>query len=199
MPGISKRGAAVPPSPIRKLVPFAEEAKNRGLTVYHLNIGQPDVETPKTFWDAVHSYPSKVLSYGRSQGDSDYIKVLAKYYQNAGIPAEEKNILVTAGGSEAIVFAMTATTDPGDNLIVFEPFYTNYNGYAAMCDITLKPVTSPPENGYHLPPVEVIEKAIDDKTKGIIICTPNNPTGTVLTEKKWKSLPQSPRSLIYTL
>lgn len=184
MPKISARGNSLPESPIRKLVPYSDAAKAKGLQVYHLNIGQPDIETPKAFWDAVHSYPHKVLSYGKSQGIDGYVDVLVDYYRDAGINIDKSELLVTAGGSEAIVFAMMAITDPGDNIVVFEPFYTNYNGYAAMCDIQLNPVASSPEDGYHLPPIEAIEAAINDKTRGLLICSPNNPTGTVLTKQE---------------
>ena len=188
MANISKRGQTIPESPIRKLVPFADEAKKRGTKVFHLNIGQPDIKTPKIFWDAIHSYPNEVLAYGKSQGSDEYIAELVKYHQNVGIDITAKDVLVTTGGSEAIVFAMMATTDPGDNLIVFEPFYTNYNGYAAMCNIELKPVTTDPDTGYHLPDDQSIVSQIDSKTKGILICSPNNPTGTILTRDEMERL-----------
>ncbi|MFP4459346.1 MAG: pyridoxal phosphate-dependent aminotransferase [Candidatus Zixiibacteriota bacterium] len=188
MPNISQRGQNIPESPIRKLVPYSDAAKARGIHVYHLNIGQPDIETPKAFWDAIHSYPRKVLAYDKSQGTDGYINALVGYYNNAGIKIDRTNVLVTTGGSEAIVFAMMAITDPGDNIIVFEPFYTNYNGYATMADIKLNPVKSSPDDGYHLPPVELIEAAIDDRTRGIMICTPNNPTGTVLSRDEMENI-----------
>ena len=185
---LSTRAYEVPPSPIRKLVPFADEAKRRGLYVYHINIGQPDIETPQSFWNAVHSYPAKVLEYGNSKGLPEYRKYLAKYYQDNGIDVDPEHLIVTTGGSEAIMFAMLAVTDPGDNIIVFEPFYTNYNGYAVMTDIQLKPVTTKPETGYHLPPEEEIEAKIDERTRAILVCSPNNPTGTVLTEEELKTI-----------
>ena len=185
---LSTRAYEVPPSPIRKLVPFADEAKRRGLYVYHINIGQPDIETPQSFWNAVHSYPAKVLEYGNSKGLPEYRKYLAKYYQDNGIDVDSEHLIVTTGGSEAIMFAMLAVTDPGDNIIVFEPFYTNYNGYAVMTDIQLKPVTTKPETGYHLPPEEEIEAKIDERTRAILVCSPNNPTGTVLTEEELKTI-----------
>ncbi|MCD6532211.1 pyridoxal phosphate-dependent aminotransferase [bacterium] len=185
---LSTRAYEVPPSPIRKLVPFADEAKRRGLYVYHINIGQPDIETPQSFWKAVHSYPAKVLEYGNSKGLPEYRKYLAKYYQDNGIDVDSEHLIVTTGGSEAIMFAMLAVTDPGDNIIVFEPFYTNYNGYAVMTDIQLKPVTTKPETGYHLPPEEEIEAKIDERTRAILVCSPNNPTGTVLTEEELKTI-----------
>ena len=185
---LSTRAYEVPPSPIRKLVPFAEEAKRRGLYVYHINIGQPDIETPQSFWNAVHSYPAKVLEYGNSKGLPEYRKYLAKYYQDNGIDVDPEHLIVTTGGSEAIMFAMLAVADVGDNIIVFEPFYTNYNGYAVMTDIQLKPVTTKPETGYHLPPEEEIEAKIDERTRAILVCSPNNPTGTVLTEEELKTI-----------
>ena len=185
---LSTRAYEVPPSPIRKLVPFADEAKRRGLYVYHINIGQPDIETPQSFWNAVHSYPAKVLEYGNSKGLPEYRKYLAKYYQDNEIDVDPEHLIVTTGGSEAIMFAMLAVTDPGDNIIVFEPFYTNYNGYAVMTDIQLKPVTTKPETGYHLPPEEEIEAKIDERTRAILVCSPNNPTGTVLTEEELKTI-----------
>ena len=178
---ISSRAKRMPPSPIRKLVPYADEAKKRGVKIYHLNIGQPDIETPQSFWNAVHSYPARVLAYGNSQGLPEYREWLAKYYQANRIDVTPNDIMVTTGGSEAILFAMIAVTDPGDNIVVFEPFYTNYNGYAVVADIKLKPVRTLPEDGYHLPPRAKIVSQIDERTKAILICSPNNPTGTVLT------------------
>ncbi|RKZ28138.1 pyridoxal phosphate-dependent aminotransferase, partial [bacterium] len=181
---ISKRALRIPPSPIRKLVPYAIDAKKRGIEVYHLNIGQPDIATPQSFWNAVHSYPAKVLAYGNSQGIAEYREWLAKYYQGNGIDITPDEIIVTTGGSEAVMFAMLAVADSGDNIIVFKPFYTNYNGYAVMTDIELIPVQTKPETGYHLPPVEEIEAKINDRTRAIFICSPNNPTGTVLTREE---------------
>jgi len=176
----SQRAIQIPLSPIRKLVPYAIEAKKRGISIYHLNIGQPDIETPMAFWNAVHSYPAKVLAYGHSQGMPEYREWLCKYYKSNSINIDSEEVLVTNGGSEAILFAMLAITDPGDNIIVFEPFYTNYNGYAKMANITLTPITTNPETGYHLPDADEIVSKINDRTKGILICSPNNPTGTVL-------------------
>ncbi len=188
MPDISRRGRSIPESPIRKLVPFADEAKKKGHTVFHLNIGQPDIKTPPEFWQAIHEYPSQILAYGKSQGLDEYVEQLGKYYRGVGLDVTEHDILVTTGGSEAIVFAMMATTDPGDNIIVFEPFYTNYNGYAAMSDIELKPVTTEAETGYHLPDDDAILAQIDKRTKAILICTPNNPTGTILRRDEMERL-----------
>ena len=188
MPKTSNRAGAVPPSPIRKLVPFADAAVRAGKRIYKINIGQPDIETPPTFWKAVHEYPSKVLAYGNARGLPDYVENLAEYYRAADIDANPEDIVVTTGGSEAIVFAMMAIADPGDEIIVFEPFYPNYNGYAAMANVKLVPIKTDPEEGYHPPGPEVIEKAISDRTRAILICSPNNPTGTVLTREELAGL-----------
>jgi aspartate aminotransferase len=180
MPNISNRAGKVPASPIRKLVNFATAAKAEGKKVYHINIGQPDIETPQSFWDAVQSYPSKILAYGNARGIPSYVDDLAGYYRRIGVDVTPEEIIVTTGGSEAIVFAMMAVCDPGDEIIVFEPFYPNYNGYAAMSGAILKPVMTDPEAGYHLPAKSEITAAITPRTKAILICSPNNPTGTVL-------------------
>ena len=185
---ISDRAKNMPASPIRKLIPYAIAARKRGIDIYSLNIGQPDIETPQSFWNAVHSYPAKVLAYGNSQGIPEYREWLAKYYRANNIHIDADEIIVTTGGSEAVMFAMLAVTDPGDNIIVFEPFYTNYNGYAVMTDIDLIPIRTEPENGYHLPPEDVIESKINDRTRAIFICSPNNPTGTVLTEQEIRTI-----------
>ncbi len=185
---ISNRAKNMPASPIRKLIPYAIAARKRGIDIYSLNIGQPDIETPQSFWNAVHSYPAKVLAYGNSQGIPEYREWLAKYYRANNIHIDADEIIVTTGGSEAVMFAMLAVTDPGDNIIVFEPFYTNYNGYAVMTDIDLIPIRTEPENGYHLPPKDVIESKINDRTRAIFICSPNNPTGTVLTEQEIRTI-----------
>lgn len=180
----SRRAQQTPPSPIRKLVPLSIEAKRRGINVYHLNIGQPDIETPKSYLDAVRDYPYKVLEYGNSQGQLSFRQKFAEYYKANGIDVNPEQILITTGGSEAIMFAMLAVADAGDNILVFEPFYTNYNGYAVMTDIELVPVRTFPETGYHLPPRNEIEKKINSRTRAILICSPNNPTGTVLTRNE---------------
>ncbi len=184
MPKTSARAGNVPPSPIRKLVPYAEAAKAAGKKIYHINIGQPDIETPQSFWKAVHNYPSQVLAYGNARGVPSYLEDLAVYYKHAGIDVQPENIVVTTGGSEAIVFTMMTVCDPGDEIVVFEPFYPNYNGYAAMGDIILHPVTTNPEDGYHPPPVDIIKEAITKRTRAILVCSPNNPTGTVLTREE---------------
>ncbi|MCP4580179.1 MAG: pyridoxal phosphate-dependent aminotransferase [candidate division Zixibacteria bacterium] len=178
---ISGRAALLPPSPIRKLIPYADQAKKRGVHVYHLNIGQPDIETPPEFWHAINNYSEKVLAYGNSQGMADYLDKLSAYYKRCGLDINADDIIVTTGGSEAIIFAMTAICDPGDEIIVFEPFYTNYNGFAVQASINLVPLTTNAEDGYHLPSAADIEKVITDKTRGIMYCNPNNPTGTLYT------------------
>jgi aspartate aminotransferase len=178
---ISNRGKAMPSSPIRKLIPYSDQAKKRGIHVYHLNIGQPDIETPPEFWNAIKDYSNKVLAYGNSQGLTPYLDKLAGYYQKLGLDVNADDIIVTTGGSEAIIFAMTIICEPGDEIIVFEPFYTNYNGFAVQTNVNLVPVTTNADNGFHFPPDAIIEKAITDKTKGILYCNPNNPTGTVYT------------------
>lgn len=185
---ISPRAKEMPASPIRKTEPYATEAIKRGLTVYGLNVGQPDIETPQVFFDAIRKFPSKVVAYQRSQGDLDYLAALAKYYESCGYRVSEKDIVVTTGGSEAIIFAMQTVASVGDEIIVFEPFYTNYNGYAVMSDVKLVPVTSRAEDGYHLPPKEEIASRITPRTRAILVCSPNNPTGTVLRRDEMRTL-----------
>ena len=187
---ISKRGQALPASPIRKLIPFADQAKKRGIKIYHLNIGQPDIETPAEFWQAVKGYTSKALAYGNSQGMADYLKKLSAYYHRCGLDIGSDEIIVTTGGSEAIIFAMTIICEPGDEIMVFEPFYTNYNGFAVQAGIRLVPVTTHAEDGFHLPSKEIIEKKITDKIRGILYCNPNNPTGTIYTREELNNLKQ---------
>jgi len=179
---MSKRAFEVQESPIRKLIPYSDAAKKKGIHVYHLNIGQPDIETPPEFWNAVKNYSDKVLAYGHSQGQASYLKVLSDYYKRNNLDIEPENIIVTTGGSEAIIFAFLLISEPGDNVIVFEPFYTNYNGFASQAGISFIPVETRAETGFHLPPRNVIEKAINIRTRGIMICNPNNPTGTLFTK-----------------
>lgn len=188
MPQISNRGQNMPASPIRKLVPFAEAAKKRGKTVYHLNIGQPDIKTPENAIEAVKNADLKVIEYSHSAGNETYRRKLAKYYQNINIDIDYNNIIITTGGSEAIVFAFMTCLNPGDEVIIPEPFYANYNGFATMADVKIKPITSNIENGFALPPIEEFEKLITDKTKGIVICNPNNPTGYLYSEEELKEL-----------
>lgn len=177
MPTISHRGDLMPPSPIRKLVPFAEQAKKKGIKVYHLNIGQPDIVTPKPVLDAVRHADMTVLEYSHSAGFESYRKKLCEYYQRFNIELTPNEIIVTTGGSEAILFAMMSCMDPGDELIIPEPFYANYNGFAVAAQIHIKPISSSIEDGFKLPPIEDFEKNITPRTKAIMICNPNNPTG----------------------
>jgi len=180
---LSQRAMEIQASPIRKLMPHAEAAKKRGLKVYHLNIGQPDIPTPQVMIDAYHSFSDKVLAYGPSQGLDIYRQGLVRYYSRYGINLNEDEIIVTTAGSEAITFAMMVVAEVGEEILVPEPFYTNYNGFASMSGIHLKPITTLGENGYQLPPEEVIESFITKKTKAILICNPGNPTGTVYPEE----------------
>ena len=185
---LSRRAREVQASPIRKLTPYAEDARKRGIHVYHLNIGQPDIETPPEFWDAVKNYSQKVLAYGNSQGLGSYVKALSGYYHRYGLDIAPENIMVTTGGSEAIILAFTLICEPGEKVIVFEPFYTNYNGFASMADIELVPIETRAEDGFHLPSRETIEAAIDDDVRGIIVCNPNNPTGTLFSYQEMEML-----------
>jgi aspartate aminotransferase len=181
---LSSRAVQMPYSPIRKLASFADEAKKRGINVFHLNIGQPDIETPKEIFDAIANYREKVLGYGPSGGLLDLRLAVAEYHRNLGLDIDLDNVWITTGGSEAIIFAMMTISDPGDEIIVFEPFYTNYNGFAVMSQVKLVPITTKVEDGFHLPPRKIIEDKITSRTKAILINTPNNPTGTVLTEEE---------------
>lgn len=185
---ISKRGIDMPASPIRKLVPFAEAAKKRGTKVYHLNIGQPDIETPKMVLDAVRHSDFKVLEYSHSAGNESYRKKLVGYYKSVGIDVNEKQIIITTGGSEAILFGFMACLDAGDEVIIPEPFYANYNGFAVEAGVTVIPITSYIENGFALPPIEDIEAKITPRTKAIVICNPNNPTGYLYSAAEMEQL-----------
>jgi aspartate aminotransferase len=185
---ISKRGIEMPASPIRKLVPFAEAAKKRGTKVYHLNIGQPDIETPKMVLDAVRHSDFKVLEYSHSAGNESYRKKLVGYYKSVGIDFNEKQIIITTGGSEAILFGFMACLDAGDEVIIPEPFYANYNGFAVEAGVTVVPITSYIENGFALPPIEDIEAKITPRTKAIVICNPNNPTGYLYSAAEMEQL-----------
>jgi len=177
MPQISNRGEEMPASPIRELVPYAERAKAKGRKIYHLNIGQPDIKTPKIALEAIKKADLKIIEYSHSAGNISYRKKLAKYYQGIGIDVNEEEIIVTTGGSEAIVFSFLSCLNPGDEVIIPEPFYANYNGFAVTTGIKIIPVTSHIKNGFALPPISDFEKLITSKTKGIVICNPNNPTG----------------------
>jgi len=174
----------MPFSPIRKLSTYADEAKQRGIHVYHLNIGQPDIATPKEMFEAIAQYREKVLSYGPSGGLLDLRLAVADYYRRYGIDIDLDNVWITTGGSEAILYSMMAVCDPGDEIIVFEPFYTNYNGLAIMAQVKLVPITTGVENGFHLPAQKQIEAKITRRTRAILVNSPNNPTGTVLTEQE---------------
>jgi aspartate aminotransferase len=178
---ISRRALSIQASPIRKLAPLAEAAKQKGTHVYHLNIGQPDIPTPGNFWSEVRERVPEVLAYGPSQGIPQLREAICTYYARSGIILEPDQVMITTGGSEAVLFAMLATCDPGDRIVCFEPFYTNYNGFATMAGVELVPVTLSVENGFHLPDAGAIEEKIDDRTRALLICSPNNPTGTVLT------------------
>jgi len=177
MPVISHRGAQMPPSPIRKLVPFADAAKKRGTKVYHLNIGQPDIETPKAILDAVRHTDMTVLEYSPSPGFDSYRRKLAEYYKRNNINVTPGQIIVTTGGSEAISFAIMSCLDPGDEIIIPEPFYANYNGFSTTAGVKVVPIPSSLDSGFALPAIEEFEKAVTPRTKAIMICNPNNPTG----------------------
>jgi len=177
MPSISEKGKAMPASPIRKLVPFAEEAKRRGRIVYHLNIGQPDIPTPEIALNAMRRLDQKVIEYSHSAGNESYRRKLAGYYNNIGIDIDHTEIIITTGGSEAILFAFNSCMNPGDEVITPEPFYANYNGFAISAGVKIVPVTSSIKDDFALPPIPEIEKKITPRTKGIIIANPNNPTG----------------------
>lgn len=190
MLSISNRGLQMPSSPIRKLVPYAEAAKKRGTTVYHLNIGQPDIETPKLILDAVRNSDFKVLEYSHSAGNESYRKKLVQYYKSVNIDVDYNQIIITTGGSEAILFAFMACMDAGDEVIIPEPFYANYNGFAVAAGVKVIPVTSHIENGFALPLIEEFEKKVTSKTKAIVICNPNNPTGYLYTNDEMQALKQ---------
>ena len=180
----SNRVISMQSSPIRKLVPYATAAKEKGIKVYHLNIGQPDIKTPKGFFDAVNTFNSDVLEYAVSQGLPELIDAMIDYYATYDMNFEKDEILITNGGSEALLFSMMAICDPGDNILVPEPFYTNYNGFSSCVNVFLKPITTHPENGFHLPNKEEICSKIDKNTKAILISNPGNPTGTVYTKEE---------------
>lgn len=178
----------MPPSPIRKLVPFAEAAKKRGTKVFHLNIGQPDIATPQPMMDAVRNIDFRVLEYSHSAGNESYRQKLTEYYKTVGINITASEIIVTTGGSEAILFGMLACLDPGDEVIIPEPFYANYNGFAIAAGVKVVPVTSYIDTGFALPPISELEKKITPRTKAIIICNPNNPTGYLYTAEEMEQL-----------
>lgn len=177
MPNISEKGLMMPESPIRKLVPFAEAAKKRGVKVYHLNIGQPDIPTPDSMINAMKNLNEKVIAYSHSAGILSYREKLCGYYAKHDINITPDDIIIGAGASEAILFAFQTCLNPGDEIIIPEPFYANYNGFAISAGVTVKPIKSTIEDGFALPPISEFEKAITPKTKAIMVCNPNNPTG----------------------
>jgi aspartate aminotransferase len=177
MPSLSEKGRSMPASPIRKLVPYSEAAKKKGRIVYHLNIGQPDIPTPAIALEAIRNIDLKVIEYSHSAGNESYRRKLALFYQKIGINIDHTELLITTGGSEAIVFSLMACVNPGEEVIIPEPFYANYNGFAITAGIKIVPVTSYIKDDFALPPIREIEKKITPKTKGIMVCNPNNPTG----------------------
>jgi aspartate aminotransferase len=188
MPKISQKGQRMPASPIRKLTPFADKAKLEGKKVYHLNIGQPDIETPEGMINAIKNIDFKVWAYTPSEGTLSYRKKLTEYYNKLGYNITPENIIVTVGGSEAITIAMMSCLDEGDEVIIPEPFYANYNGFANQTDIVVKPILSYIDSGFALPPISEFEKLITSKTKAIIICNPNNPTGYLYSQEELDAL-----------
>ena len=188
MPKISNKGQEMPESPIRKLVPFAEAATKKGRKIYQLNIGQPDIKTPEAALNAVREHDIEVLSYSHSAGFDTYREKLARYYQNTALPVNKKDIIVTTGGSEALLFAMGSITDPGDEVIIPEPFYANYNGFATASGVKIKAIQSSIDNNFALPPISEFEKLISEKTKAIVLCNPGNPTGYLYTKEEVKQL-----------
>ncbi|MDG1570758.1 pyridoxal phosphate-dependent aminotransferase [Robiginitalea sp. M366] len=188
MPQLSHKGLAMPASPIRKLVPYAEAAKARGVEVIHLNIGQPDIKSPPQAMEAVRQHRLEVLEYSRSEGSDAYRAKLAAYYGTHGIALNKEQILVTTGGSEALSFVMGCVADPGDEIIIPEPFYANYNGFAVAMGLTVVPVPSAIENNFALPPISSFEALIGPKTKAILLCNPGNPTGYLYTPEEIEAL-----------
>jgi aspartate aminotransferase len=184
MPKISVKGQQMPESPIRKLVPYAEIAKKKGNKVYHLNIGQPDIKTPDVALQAVKNADITVLEYSHSAGFESYRTKLSQYYKNHGLPIDTQDIIITTGGSEALLFAMGSTMDAGDEIIIPEPFYANYNGFSIASGVHVVPVISGIETGFALPPIEAFEKLITPKTKAILICNPGNPTGYLYSQEE---------------
>ena len=181
---ISQRGQKIQPSPIRKLKPFADRAQEKGIHVYFLNIGQPDIPTPQPVMDAIHTFEEEVLSYGPAQGFLELRQAVAEYFGNYNIPLTSDNVIITIGGSEAIHFSFSAVADPGEEIIIPEPFYTNYNGYASFADVNIVPLTLKVEDGFRLPSKKEIEARVTSKTRAILLCSPNNPTGTLYTPEE---------------
>ena len=188
MPQISEKGKAMPASPIRKLVPYAEAAKKKGRKIYHLNIGQPDIPTPEVALKAIKENPLKVVEYSHSAGNESYRRGLADYYRSVGIDIDHNNIIITTGGSEAITIGFMSCLNPGDEVIIPEPFYANYNGFATSAGVKVVPVTSTIDENFALPPIAEFEKLINPRTKGIVICNPNNPTGYLYSREELEQL-----------
>ena len=188
MPKISDKAITMPASPIRKLVPFAEKAKKEGKKIYHLNIGQPDIETPEVMLNAIKNFPYKIVEYSHSAGIESYRRKLATYYSKFGINVTYEEIMITTGGSEAIEIAMITCLNEGDEVLIPEPFYANYNGFSKQAGVTVKPVRSFIETGFALPAIEEFEKQITPKTKAIMICNPGNPTGYLYSKQELESL-----------
>ena len=188
MPKISNKGIAMPESPIRKLVPFAEKAKRAGKKVYHLNIGQPDIKTPELALEAIHNFSEKVVEYSHSAGFESYRRGLANYYQNLGIEINHDDIIVTTGGSEALLFALNTCLDNGDEIIIPEPFYANYNGFSTSAGVKVKPIATSIHDGFALPKIQEFEKLITPNTKAILICNPGNPTGYLYSKEELETL-----------
>ncbi|MFO8053631.1 MAG: pyridoxal phosphate-dependent aminotransferase [Bacteroidales bacterium] len=188
MPKISQKGLKMPESPIRKLVPYAEAAKKKGRHVYHLNIGQPDIETPEVALGAIRNYNERVVAYSHSAGNISFREKLVGYYKDNNIQLTADDIIIGAGASEAILFTMNTCLDQGDEVIIPEPFYANYNGFATNAGVTVKPISSSIESGFALPPVSDFEKLITARTKAILICNPNNPTGYLYSKEELESL-----------
>jgi aspartate aminotransferase len=190
MPRLSEKGLIMPASPIRKLVPYAEKAKKAGIKVYHLNIGQPDIATPQPMIDAMHRLDTRVIEYSHSAGILSYRQKMCSYYKKNGIEIQPDDIIVTTGASEAILFAVQTCLDPGDEIIIPEPFYANYNGFATTAGVKVKPIISSIETGFALPPIAEFEKAIGPRTKAIMVCNPNNPTGYLYSAEELEVLRQ---------
>ncbi len=185
---LSNRSYALQASPIRKLVPYANEAKKRGIKIYHLNIGQPDIETPKVFMDAVKKADVEVLAYADSNGWEPLRESISKYYKRIGLPYEVKDIIITNAGSEALQWSFLLTCDPGEEILVPEPFYTNYRGFAAPYNVVIKPISTYPDNGFALPARDVLESLLTEKTRAIALSNPGNPTGVVYSEEEVRML-----------
>lgn len=188
MPKISNKGIAMPESPIRKLVPFAETAKKSGKNVYHLNIGQPDIKTPEVALEAIHNFSDKLVEYSHSAGFESYRIGLSNYYKNLGVDVNQDDIIVTTGGSEGLLFALNSCLDNGDEIIIPEPFYANYNGFSTSAGVKVKPIATSIDDGFALPAIEEFKKLITTNTKAILICNPGNPTGYLYSKEELETL-----------